>query len=454
MKRHSILGLSLLTASLGAAACDSADSSKNDGDGATAGTSSAGTSNGGAAGTGSGKGGKGGKGGTSDAGGSSGEASGGTTAGSGGDTAAGGTTGGSAGDAPIAGAGGSAAADSGGAAGSTGGTIEAGGTAGSNGGSAGDAPVAGAGGTAGAAGTGAIAGDGGSGGTGRTCDVGSLVVFPRSDTDQSWDDNDFSDVVLASYCPTEVNVTWPHETGWENADPAESNHEQTRFTLDSYLATGDLTGKQVNVTIELTADARGPNANAGGYLVSLVSVSTYDRIVPGGSGGSGGTAGTGEPTTETGYAEAESPGMPLNHVGDSIGFGFVLPNKTSEPDSYDPARVIKVNVRIYSVFSNTASLVAEQAIVALDEGDQDGEGGAAGEGSSSGGTGASGGTGGTAGDGGTGGTGGSGANGGTAGTGAEGGTAGTGGQPPVPVYDYVTSQFAISRFTVTDAQTR
>jgi hypothetical protein len=274
-------------------------------------------------------------------------------------------------------------------------------------------------------------------------------VFPRSDTDQSWDDNDFSDVTLESYCPTLVNVTWPHETGWENADPAESNHEATRFTLDSYIAIGDLTGKQINVTIELTADTRGPNATAGGYLVSLVSVSTYDRVVSSGSGGSGASGGTGEVATETGYAEAESPGMPLTHVGDSIGFGFELPSKTSEPDSYDPARVIKVNVRVYSVFSNTAALVAEQPIVAFDE--ENGEGGAAGE---SGGTGASGGTSGAGAGGGNAGESGADGSGGTAGTGAEGGTSGTGGQPPVPVYDYLTSQFAISRFTVTDAQTR
>jgi hypothetical protein len=49
-----------------------------------------------------------------------------------------------------------------------------------------------------------------------------LVVFPRSDTDQAWDDNDFSDVTIESMCPAIVTATWPHEMGWQNADPAEA----------------------------------------------------------------------------------------------------------------------------------------------------------------------------------------------------------------------------------------
>src|SRR5690606_3526008 len=56
--------------------------------------------------------------------------------------------------------------------------------------------------------------------------------------------------------------------------------------------------------IELTDDVRGPYANAGAYLVSLVSVSTYQYDpeatgTDGGTGGtcSGGTAGVGGTTT-------------------------------------------------------------------------------------------------------------------------------------------------------------
>ncbi|HEY3493481.1 MAG TPA: hypothetical protein VGK73_02300, partial [Polyangiaceae bacterium] len=279
---------------------------------------------------------------------------------------------------------------------------------------------------------GGTAASAGTAGTGPSCDVGGLQVFPRSDTDQSWDDNDFSDVILSGYCPTLVDVTWPHEAGWENADPAEANHEATHFTLDSYSATGDLTGKQVNLTIELASDVRGAGATDGYYLVSLVSVSTYDRIVSG-SGGTGGET----TVTETGYAEAESATRPLLVVGDRVRLTFPLPNKTDEVDSYDPSRVIKVNVRVYNAFSSTALLE--------DEGGNEGEGGAAGE-TGTGGSGGSGGSSGTAGTGGT-------ETGGTAGTGGAAGTsgtAGTGGSPGTP-YDYRTSQFAIVDFNVTDA---
>jgi hypothetical protein len=263
----------------------------------------------------------------------------------------------------------------------------------------------------------------------------------------------------AGTCPTLVNVTWPHEAGWENADPAESNFESTHFTLDSYTS-ADLTGKQLSLTIALSADQRGPNATAGGYIVSLVSVSTYDQVVAGGGAGGGPSAGAGgldsssgtggaTTTTQIAYTEAQSPvasRVTLSKAGDQATLTFALPNKTADVTSYDPTRVIKINVRIYSVFSNVASSGAG------------GAGGMSGSGGTSGSAGMSGAGGAitTAGMGGadntSGGTGGVGDTAGTSST-AGTGTAGSGGTgSATPVYDYLTSQFSITSFVIQDAQ--
>jgi hypothetical protein len=267
-------------------------------------------------------------------------------------------------------------------------------------GSGGDSTVGGMGGTAagtagtgGTAGAGAVGGMGEVGGMGGMCDVASLAVFARSDTDQSWDDNDFSDVIVNAGCPVTADVTWPHETGWHNADPSEANQEAVHFTLDSYYS-ADLTGKQINLTIELSEDEQGPRGQVGAYVVSLVSVSTWDRVV------SSGTAGA-PPTTETAYTEAASSPADeriLYRAGDRTNVTFALPNKTSTTGSYDPARPIKINVRIRTLFLGSDEL--------------EGAGGAGGEGGGSG----------------------------------EGGE----GPGPKPAHDYLTSQFTISRFAVTD----
>jgi len=376
----------------------------------------------------------------------------------------------------------------------TGGTM--GGTAGTTAGTAGTAGASGgggggAGGGAGTAGTSGAAATAGTGGTGMTCDLPAFEVFARSDTDQEWDDNDFSDVVLSGTCPVLVDAVWPHEEGWENADPAEANHESTHFTIDSYYS-GDLTGKRLNLTIELTADERGPNATAGSYIVSIVSVSTYDRVVvvddggddddaasAGGAGGDapmggapgdngdagaggvgvigaggagegvGGAGGAGEDegpmtVTETGYTEAESPEEDraiLRYVGDRATVRLTLPDKTAEVDSFDPARVIKINFRVRSAYANVSD----------DPGEDEGMMGAGGAGDMPEGSGG-------ASDGGAGGAVGAGGAAGAGegdGTPDAGGVDGMDGDPPEPtpmyVYDYLTSQFAVTNFTVTDA---
>jgi hypothetical protein len=404
------------------------------------------------------------------------------------------------------------------------------------------------GGTAGSSGAGGTAGLAGGGGTGPTCDVGSLRPFARSDTDAAWDDNDFSDLVIdQTMCPVLVDVTWPHEAGWENADPSEANFEQVRFTLDSYPVVADLTNKQLNVTIELAEDMLGPLATDGGYVVSLVSVSTFQRVVPiatggasgsagfggtggemagmagsagsggtmagmggagmsgaggtagmSGAGGMGGTAGAGgtdaagtggtagdaggaggsggEMTvTETGYAEAETPEEErrvLYYPGDRVTVRFPLPAK-SAADSYDPATAIKVNIRVYNLFDTgedepmgiagaggVAGMGGMSGAGAFGTSGMAGAGGTSGAGGSAGrggmaGTSGIAGMGGMSGTSGTAGTSGmanAGMSGeaGTAGAGGMSGAGGTDGMQPLPVYDYVTSTFAITNFTVTD----
>lgn len=269
------------------------------------------------------------------------------------------------------------------------------------------------------------------------CDVPPFSVFTRSDTNASWDDNDFSSVVVdASQCPPAVFVdaTWPHEEGWENADPSEANHEQTHFTLDSYGA-NNLVDKEITATIELVADERGSSANAGGYLVSIVSVSTFDRVTvieptvePGVDAG----ALEPETITETGYSEAESPleeRALLRQVGDQATIRFRLPAKTEAVDSYDPARVLKINLRFYNEYEVP---VVEPPSTGTDAGADAGNDA------------------GTYVDGGL-----------DAGhyVGLDGGNDGgiesvmvsvVNDAPPAPVYDYLTSRFAITKFEVSD----
>lgn len=201
------------------------------------------------------------------------------------------------------------------------------------------------------------------------CNSPSFAVFTRSDTAASWDDNDFSSVIMdGTQCPPGIyaDVTWPHEEGWAFGDPSEANKEQVHFTLDAYAA-NNLVNKEITATVELVADERGPSANAGGYLVSIVSVSTFDRItiIPGvAEPDAGPDAGAPEPQTltETGYSEAESPERDrilLRRVGDRATISFRLPAKTEAVDSYDPERVLKTNLRFYNVYEGLAPLPVE-----------------------------------------------------------------------------------------------
>lgn len=140
---------------------------------------------------------------------------------------------------------------------------------------------AGAGGTPGAGGApegsgglgsgGSLGSGGGSGGSAcdPTQEAPTLNVAPRSDTSADYDDNDFDDVVVTYQCEVAiVTATWPHEEGWEDADPAEANSEATKFQLN-HPYTEDLTGKQLSLHVKLVEDGRGPTATNGGYTVYL-----------------------------------------------------------------------------------------------------------------------------------------------------------------------------------------
>jgi len=39
-------------------------------------------------------------------------------------------------------------------------------------------------------------------------------------------------------------------------------------------------GKQIRATVELASDVRGPMDTGGGYVISVVSVSTWDKALP------------------------------------------------------------------------------------------------------------------------------------------------------------------------------
>jgi hypothetical protein len=179
------------------------------------------------------------------------------------------------------------------------------------------------------------------------CSMPALHVAARSDTNQSWDDNDFSDVTLCgNACTTMASVNWPHEANWANADPAEANHEVTYFTLD-WNNSIDLTNKKLVLSLFLWQDE---SLGQPWYDVSLISVSTYDRPIA--AGGSAGAA-----STEIGYAEVELPAAKwgkIRYTQSSISIQFTLPQKTSAIDSYDPQRVIKNSIRIYSGFERTS----------------------------------------------------------------------------------------------------
>ena len=284
----------------------------------------------------------------------------------------------------------------------TGGIVASGGTNVGSGGIVGSGGDVGSGGTA----------SGGDTATGGTCPVAALTVYSTEDTtDANWDDNDFDEATVGTACPVLVDVTWPHEAGYEteageDADPADANLEDNvRFSLD-HDNPGDLTGKQVTLTITLTGDVRGPAALAGSYLVKIVALSTYEVPAEGSGGagsggagsggassggassggassggassggassggassggassggagsggdGSGGDGSGGAPATTTSYTEITNPEAEwgvLEVIGDTATITFAFPAKGTENNSFDPVTAVKVSIRIVAAWTD------------------------------------------------------------------------------------------------------
>jgi hypothetical protein len=224
-------------------------------------------------------------------------------------------------------------------------------------------------------GSGGAVGSGGDMALGGSCNVPTMEVLARSDTDGNWDDQDFAaGVTISGACPVLIDVTWPHETPFADPDVVDADFEEVFFTLDQYPDV-DFTGKQINLTIELAAETLGtltaPAVPTGGYTVTLMSVSTYEVPVEGSGGagsggagsggaasggaGSGGDTGSGGAATTTQYTEAASPAGDLALVGDELTMSFPLPAKGPNNNSYDPATAIKMSIRIRPAWTDVGA---------------------------------------------------------------------------------------------------
>jgi hypothetical protein len=266
--------------------------------------------------------------------------------------------------------------------------VGSGGAVGSGGSGSGGAPPATGGvGSGGAPASGGTA-SGGETASGGSCSIVNFQIQERSDTDAEWDDNDFETATMTGTCPMIVDVTWPHEAGYEDADPPDANlEENVRITFDAYPAL-DLTGKQINLTVTLTGEMIGPLATSptGSYIIQLMSTSTYETPIGGSGGagsggdtgsggassggassggassggassggassggdtGSGGDVGSGGAATETHYVDALAPEAEwgtLATIGTPVTMSFVLP-AAGTPTQYDPAAALKIGFRI------------------------------------------------------------------------------------------------------------
>src|SRR5690349_14637164 len=97
-------------------------------------------------------------------------------------------------------------------------------------------------------------GGGGMGGGGPIDECDTDVTFPTElsvtprDDSNPWGVNDFDDATIeyAECGAAIVTAILPHEVGWEDADPSESNSEQTHFEVQGvYYPLGDLTDKML-----------------------------------------------------------------------------------------------------------------------------------------------------------------------------------------------------------------
>src|SRR5690606_12351203 len=137
-----------------------------------------------------------------------------------------------------------------------------GGSGGSSGGSGGN--------TDGGTNSGGNAGEGGMGGMGG--DGNCVSDLPTITVADPFSASDFDDVDLVEECPNLLaTASWP----------IEANDGMTQFTLDFVnSADVDFTGKQLNLTISLVEDVRGPSATGGGYdiVVGATDADDYTEV--------------------------------------------------------------------------------------------------------------------------------------------------------------------------------
>jgi len=195
------------------------------------------------------------------------------------------------------------------------------GTGGSTGGASG--------GSDGSAGEGGLGGLGGFGGAPCVSELPTMQVQARSDTAADWDDNDFDDVTITLECPVAlVSAVWPHEADYEDAEPGETNFERTGFNLEVINNSNfDYTGKQINLSIRLVDDGRGPSAENGGYdiYVGLTDFSDFTEVA-----------------TPFGVTSGQ-----LFNPNEVAQVTFVVPDDVAE---FDPTNVYKAFIRIHSKY--------------------------------------------------------------------------------------------------------
>ena len=208
-------------------------------------------------------------------------------------------------------------------------------------GSGGEDGAGGSGGSSG--GSGGTGGSDGTGGTGGGCaeDPFPTLEVDARDDDNPWGVNDFDDVLFDDGCGTvEVEATWPHEAGYADADPSEANQEQVHFTASTPY-TDDLTGKQINLTVTLLDDGRGPNATNGGYNVYFGA-------------------------QDSDFSEKASAWQDgeLYGAGSTVTISYVIPDAGG---GWDPADVIRLIVRVESKYWSGPTFDYDTSVLELSE---------------------------------------------------------------------------------------
>lgn len=257
-----------------------------------------------------------------------GDASGGSVNGDGDGDASGGSNGKPSGGSSGTPSGGSSGTPSGGSNGNPSGGSDSEGSGGK--GSGGD-------GEGGVAGDGDGDGEGGQGGAANSCDeTGDFPTFNvQARSNESWAENDFDDVTITEdECGiATLAIEWPHETGWEGADPGEANMEATKFSLE-FPYTQDLTGKRLTLKMRQKENGRGTSATNGGIDVYL---GAQDR------------SGYTEFFTPYEAGKENQPGYWGGAYNDGDLINLTLDIDDAGPD-FDPTDVFKIFVRISNKF--------------------------------------------------------------------------------------------------------